>query len=249
LSRWQHKALREAKLATDWTSPNAAYESAARELLAGLVERREPPDLLDDVVAFIRRISPAGAVNGLAQVLLKLTAPGVPDLYRGTDYWDFSLVDPDNRRPVDFAARCASLGSIDIEASLGDWRDGRIKQAVTARTLALRRDHPRLFSAGSYEPIAVTGARANHLVAFARRLDSGIAIVVVPRFPHALLGDGDGIIIDSGVWKDTALIFEGASPVVWRSIFDGRMIHGANKKIPATSILSRCPVALLIASP
>jgi len=188
-------------------------------------------------------------VNGLAQVVLKLTAPGVPDLYQGTDYWDFSLVDPDNRKPVDFAARRASLESIDIEASLPDWRDGRIKQAVIARTLALRRDHPHLFAAGSYQPIAVTGARANHLVAFARRLDSDIAIVVVPRLPHALLGGGDGIIFDPCVLKDTALTFEDGPPVVWRSIFDGRMIRGAQGKIAAASILSRCPVALMIASP
>jgi (1->4)-alpha-D-glucan 1-alpha-D-glucosylmutase len=249
LAGWQEKALREAKLATDWTSPNAPYESAARELLAAFVARCEQPGLLDDVVAFSRGIGPAGAVNGLAQVLLKLTAPGVPDLYQGTDYWDFSLVDPDNRRPVDFAARRASLGSIDIEASLADWRDGRIKQAVIARTLALRREHPQLFAAGSYEPIAVTGARANHLVAFARRLDSGIAIVAVPRFSHALLGAGDGIVFDPCVWKDTALAFEGESPVVWRSIFDDRMIDVAHGRIAAASILRRCPVALLMASP
>jgi (1->4)-alpha-D-glucan 1-alpha-D-glucosylmutase len=249
LAGWQEKALREAKLATDWTSPNAAYELAARELLAAFVEKRERPDLLDDVVAFIRRISPAGAVNGLAQVLLKLTAPGVPDLYQGTDYWDFSLVDPDNRRPVDFAARSASLRSIDIEASLPDWRDGRIKQAVIARALALRRDHPHLFAAGSYQPIAATGACANHLAAFARRLDSGIAVVVVPRFPHALLGDGAGITFDSRAWEDTALTFQNESPVVWRSIFDDRMIRGAQGRIAAASILSQCPVALLMASP
>jgi maltooligosyltrehalose synthase len=248
LAGWQEKALREAKLATDWTSPNAAYESAAHALLVALVERRERPDLLDDIAAFSRRISPAGAVNGLAQVLLKLTAPGVPDLYQGTDYWDFSLVDPDNRRPVDFAARSASLGSFDIAASLADWRDGRVKQAIIAQALMLRRRFPRLFAEGSYEPVEVTGALANHLVAFARRFDSDIAITVVPRLAHALLSDGDRITFDPSAWKDAALTLNHAWPIVWRNIFCAETIRATQRQIEAKSIFSRCPVALLIAS-
>jgi malto-oligosyltrehalose synthase len=248
LAGWQQKALREAKLATDWTDPNEAYERAAGELLVALVERCEVPGLLDDIVAFAKRISPAGAVNGLAQVLLKLTAPGVPDFYQGTDYWDFSLVDPDNRRPVDFATRSASLGSIDMEASLANWRGGRIKQAIIAQTLALRREHPRLFAEGSYEPIEVTGAIADHLVAFARRHDSDIAITVVPRLPHALLGENDRITFDPSVWEDAALAVDSASAVVWRNIFDDQTIRSANGKIATKSIFSLCPVALLIAS-
>jgi maltooligosyltrehalose synthase len=187
-------------------------------------------------------------VNGLAQVLLKLTAPGVPDFYQGTEYWDFSLVDPDNRRPVDFAARSASLASTDIEAALATWRDGRIKQALIARTLALRCKHPRLFAEGSYEPIEVTGARADRLMAFGRRLDSDIAITAVPRFSHALLGENDRITFDPAVWKDTVLTFDGAPAIAWRSILDHRTIGGAHGKIAAESILNRFPVALLIAS-
>jgi malto-oligosyltrehalose synthase len=248
LAGWQQKALREAKLVTDWISPNEAYESAARELLVALVERREVPDLLDDIAAFIQRIGPAGAVNGLAQALLKLTAPGVPDLYQGTDYWDFSLVDPDNRRPVDFAARSASLGSTEMDAALADWRDGHIKQAVIAQTLALRREHPRLFAEGSYAPIEVTGAAANHLVAFARRLDSDIAITVVPRLAHELLGAGDRITFDPSAWKDAALTLDHVWPVVWRNIFCGETIRAAQQRIEVKSILGRSPVALLIAS-
>jgi maltooligosyltrehalose synthase len=247
LAGWQEKALREAKLATDWTNPDEVYESAARELLVALVERRERPDLLDDIVAFTKLISPAGAVNSLAQVLIKLTAPGVPDIYQGADYWDFSLVDPDNRRPVDFATRSASLESIDVEASLADWRDGRVKQAVIARMLGLRRRYPRLFAEGSYEPVEVTGARADRLVAFARRLDSDIAITVVPRFAHALLGENDRITFDSSVWKDTTLSLDGTSQVVWRNIFGDQSTGSTNGEIAATSIFNRCPVALLIA--
>jgi (1->4)-alpha-D-glucan 1-alpha-D-glucosylmutase len=188
-------------------------------------------------------------VNGLAQVLLKLAAPGVPDFYQGTDYWDFSLVDPDNRGPVDFAARSASLGSIDAEAALADWRDGRVKQAIIAQALALRREHPRLFAEGSYEPIEVTGARADHLLVFARRLDSDIAITVVPRLTHTLLGDGDRITFDRSAWEGTLLTLDDAAPVVWRNIFCAGTIRAARRQIEVESILSRCPVALLIAAP
>ena len=116
LARWQEKALREAKLATDWRVPNEEYESAARDLTMALVADNAVPDLLNDIAAFANRISAAGAVNGLAQTLLKLTVPGVPDFYQGTEFWDFSLVDPDNRRPVDFASRVATLDDSPLQA-------------------------------------------------------------------------------------------------------------------------------------
>ena len=170
LAQWQEKALREAKLATDWAEPNETYETAARDLLVALVEKNAAPELLGDIVAFAQRISAAGAVNGLAQTLLKLTVPGVPDIYQGTEFWDFSLVDPDNRRPVDFAARAAGLDAAPLADLAAHWRDGRIKQAVIARTLALRRERPALFADGSYEPIAVRGEHADRVIAFARRL-------------------------------------------------------------------------------
>src|SRR6202011_5318476 len=122
----------EAKLRSDWLAPNEAYERAANDFVNRLLST--PSELLNEIAAFAERIAPAGAHNGLAQVLLKLTAPGVPDIYQGTEYWDLSLVDPDNRSPVDFAMRRRSLGKNSAAASVAglaaDWADGRIKQAM-----------------------------------------------------------------------------------------------------------------------
>ena len=171
-SRWQEKALREAKLATDWAVPNEAYEHAAR---AAAATRCVAGDAAPALLTRDRRLSPtasapAGAVNGLAQTLLKLTVPGVPDIYQGTEFWDFSLVDPDNRRPVDFARARPQARRGPPEDLAQTWRDGRIKQALIARTLALRRSTPELFAEGSYEPLEVRGTFADHVIAFARRL-------------------------------------------------------------------------------
>jgi (1->4)-alpha-D-glucan 1-alpha-D-glucosylmutase len=180
---WQEKALREAKLRSDWGQPNEDYEKAARELVLDLVSEGRPLALLTDIFAFIQEIAAAGAVNGLAQAALKLTVPGVPDLYQGTEFWDFSLVDPDNRRPVDFAARWKALDTTPLATALNAWRDGRIKQILIHRLLALRRAKPDLFSAGSYEPIEAP----DHVVAFRRRHGSDSLTVVVPRGPSRLI--------------------------------------------------------------
>ncbi|WP_261402369.1 hypothetical protein [Chenggangzhangella methanolivorans] len=165
---WQEKALREAQ--TDWSAPNEAYETAARDLLMKLMTT-PGLKLRAEIAAFAQRIGPAGAANGLTQTLLKLTIPGVPDTYQGVEFWDLSLVDPDNRRPVDFAAREAALGKAEtpLEAA-AHWRDGAVKQALIAATLAERARSPRLFSEGSYEPLEIEGPDADHVVAFARTL-------------------------------------------------------------------------------
>ncbi|MBV8826699.1 MAG: malto-oligosyltrehalose synthase [Bradyrhizobiaceae bacterium] len=219
LAGWQQKALREAKLATDWIAPNEAYESAARNFLMRLLAGEA--DLLPDIARFAQRIAPAGAANGLAQTLLKLTAPGVPDIYQGTDYWDLSLVDPDNRRPVDFAARMASLDESGFDALAATWRDGRIKQAVIARTLAVRRAAPRLFAEGSYVPIDVRGPLARHVLAFARILDDTITVTVVCRLTVALLAD-DSLAIQRLRWSGTRLVLPPqCRDAQWRDVFAG----------------------------
>src|SRR5262249_20091132 len=116
VAAWQQKALREAKLHTDWMAVDEAYEQAAFGVVVGLLVEKALPDVLDEIFALVTRLAPVGAVNGLAQCLLRMTVPGVPDLYQGTEFWDFSLVDPDNRRPVDFAKRRAALGERDFPA-------------------------------------------------------------------------------------------------------------------------------------
>lgn len=175
---WQEKSLREGKLRSDWAHPDESYEKKARDFVFALIAEDRHLALLTDVFTFIQGIASAGAVKGLAQLVLKLTVPGVPDLYQGTEYWDFSLVDPDNRRPVDFAGRQQSLCATTFDTALADWRDGRLKQLVVQRLLALRRARPTLFTDGSYEPLDAPG----HLVAFRRRHGGDAIHVVVPRF-------------------------------------------------------------------
>jgi (1->4)-alpha-D-glucan 1-alpha-D-glucosylmutase len=203
LSQWQIKALREAKLATDWTDPNENYEKAARDLLFTVFAN---PSLLGDIADFASRIAAPGAVNGLVQTVIKATSPGVPDFYQGTDFWDLSLVDPDNRRPVDFAARTAALADAhDIQALARNWRDGRIKQAVIARCLAARRNHARLFAGGEYIPLTPEGPAADHLIAYARRTERDFALIVAIRHSSRLLDGTDTIRVPTGTWTGTHL--------------------------------------------
>jgi malto-oligosyltrehalose synthase len=169
LAGWQQKALREAKLHTDWTDPNEAYEAAARGLLIKLLAENRAPDLLAAIHALVEEIAPAGMRNSLAQVLLKLTVPGVPDIYQGCEGWDFSLVDPDNRRPVDYT--CLQ-------------RMDNPKQALIVRALAVRKALPGLFAEGSYEPIDAP----EQIVAFVRRHGNDAAVVMVPRL-GGIVGD------------------------------------------------------------
>ena len=233
LAGWQQKAIREAKLQGDWTGPDEAYEAAAREFLFSLLA---PGSVFASEAAnFVRRIAPAGAVNGLAQTLLKLTVPGVPDFFQGTEFWDFSLVDPDNRRPVDFVVRTEALrGGATPAALLETWRDGRVKQAVIARTLALRRKGADLFARGDYRPLEATGPLARHVLAFLRVHGDQVSLTAVPRLPHRLLGNRDGIAIQGDAWGDTALHLP--SDLVGRRLHDalgsGATVHLRARRCP-----------------
>jgi (1->4)-alpha-D-glucan 1-alpha-D-glucosylmutase len=246
LAEWQLKALREAKLATDWDAPNLEYEDAARSFLHAIMA--DADGFAAEAAAFARRIGPAGAVNGLAQTLLKLTAPGVPDFYQGTEFWDQSLVDPDNRRPVDFARRVGALEAGETPVALAaQWRDGRMKQAVIHRALALRRQVPDLFARGEYRPVEVTGARAEHVVAFLRSCADRHCLVVVPRLPVGLLGDEDSVIFRDAAWQDTTLHPPAElERIKLRDALGGDIgVVGGN--LPIGHILATFPVALLAA--
>jgi (1->4)-alpha-D-glucan 1-alpha-D-glucosylmutase len=244
LAGWQQKAIREAKLQGDWTGPDEPYEAAARDFLFSLLAPGSA--FAAEAERFVQRIAPAGAVNGLAQTLLKLTAPGVPDFFQGSEFWDFSLVDPDNRRPVDFPARIEALRAGGTPASVAaGWRDGRVKQALIARTLALRGAVPGLFARGDYRPLEVTGALARHVVAFIRMQGNDVSLTVVPRLPHAMLAGRDGIAFPPDAWRDTALR---CPPEL-----AGRRLHdtlggGAGITLAATlwvgGLLRDCPVSL-----
>jgi (1->4)-alpha-D-glucan 1-alpha-D-glucosylmutase len=191
IAQWQRKALREAKHRSRWTLPNEPYEDACADFLAALLA---PADgFASELDAFVQRIASAGAANSLVQTALRLTTPGVPDTYQGTEFWDFSLVDPDNRRPVDFDARRAALAaSVSWDTLLHDWRDGRLKQRVIRELLQLRARHPAVFARGSYGALAVEtaeGAPSDRVLAFQRQLDGSTIIVVALRHTAGVLLD------------------------------------------------------------
>ena len=190
LAAWQEKALREAKLRTDWTAPNQDYETRAHDFLFALLAPGSR--FLPLAHAFIKGIAPAGAVNGLSQTVLKMTVPGMPDFFQGTEFWDFSLVDPDNRRPVDYDSRRAALREAqEPRHLLESWHDGRVKQAVIHAVLGVRGQAAPLFAHGDYLPLTVTGALADHMIAFARIYKGSAVVVVVPRLVHGMLQTND----------------------------------------------------------
>ncbi|WP_028079531.1 malto-oligosyltrehalose synthase [Solimonas soli] len=247
LAAWQEKAAREAKRRSGWAEPNLAYERAALEFLEALLGQHG--DFVAQLVAFVESIGAAGAVNGLAQTALRLTTPGVPDTYQGCEFWDFSLVDPDNRRPVDYAARSAALASRDDDATLlRHWHDGRVKQRLIARLLQLRAAQPALFGEkSSYMPLAVEGARGANLIAFARQAGSARLVVVVPRLPQALLDDSGALTFDPARWADTAVRL----PAGWRDLrwttLDGDSFS-AGAQLAAAQRFGRWPLAVLHAA-
>jgi len=214
ITAYMLKAVREAKVQTSWINPDAAYEEAVDELVAKLLGRPEHNAFLANFLPFQRRIARYGLLGGLAQLLLKLTSPGVPDIYQGSELWELHLVDPDNRGAVDYARRADLLreleslaeGGVDlsqrVRGLIENLADGRAKLYVTWRILTWRRRHPDLFAAGEYLPLAVEGSQAEHVCAFARRCGETVAVVAAPRWLARLAGDREGLPLGDAVWSD-----------------------------------------------
>ncbi|WP_213880127.1 malto-oligosyltrehalose synthase [Pseudomonas sp. dw_358] len=214
LYQWQQKALREAKLVSSWSAPNEGYEAICKGFLEQLLLQDSGLPLRQSIAQAVAAIAPAGALNSLVQTLLRMTVPGIPDLYQGDEFWDFSLVDPDNRRPVDYPARAQALqADLSCEQLLIDWQAGAIKQALVTRVLHCREQHAQLFARGSYLPLTVSGAQADKVLAFARRWEDQLAIVIVPRLASSLLADGHTPLIVAQQWGDTHVqLPEGVTP-------------------------------------
>jgi len=179
------KAAREGKQETSWLDPHEPYEAGLERFVHDLLDRARSREFIESFGDFADRVALMGALNGLAQVTLKGMMPGVPDFYQGTEFWDLSLVDPDNRRPVDFPARAQALRSLtenpDWPVLAHAWPDGRIKLALTARLLALRRELAKLFTEGDYRPLEVEGPDADEIVAFARCHEGDAVLVIMAR--------------------------------------------------------------------
>ncbi|MDR3532130.1 MAG: malto-oligosyltrehalose synthase [Rhodopila sp.] len=247
LAGWQQKALREAKLRTDWTAPDLGYEGVARAFLFDLFAPHG--HFLPLVRSFVDMIAPAGAVNGLVQTVLKMTVPGMPDFFQGTEFWDYSLVDPDNRRSVDFDSRRESLAANAVPHTLAPtWRDGRIKQAVIQHVLGLRRQAPDLFARGDYSPLPVKGALEERIVAFTRSMAGAVLVVVVPRLVHRLLQGGDRILFEPHHLRDnTVSLPEQLYGARLQSLLTGGDAMTAQAELPLQPLLTDLPITVLYA--
>ncbi len=260
LEAYMVKAMREAKLFTSWLNPNLPYERAVSDFLRKLVIPGNRDEFVRDFLDFLSGIIRAGLHNSLAQVLLKLTAPGVPDIYQGNELWDFSLVDPDNRRTVDYKRRQRLLNEIKawdelsgaalapkLGELLNDMSDGRIKLFVTRETLSVRRQDPDLFRRGGYEPLEAEGEKAEHLCAFLRRFGSRAVLVAAPRW---ILRLGKGIaprLGDSVVWGDTRLTPPSTVAGTYVHAFTREQITlSGTAPLTAAELFSDFPLALLV---
>jgi len=260
------KALREAKQRTSWTHPDEAYEACAARSVDGLLGQLEPNPFASDLAAFVARIAPFGCCNSFALLALKHTAPGVPDTYQGDESWNFSLVDPDNRRAVDFDALARQLAELQplvdaagspsegtIELLWNTLVDGRLKLFLTWRLLQLRAARPALFEQGRYRPLAAEGAAADHVVACAREQGSSVAVTIVGRLLWTLLGGDAGALRGSrwrAAWGDTTLTLPTGGSV-WRDALSGRRIDATIggdgiARVALADALESLPAAVLL---
>lgn len=251
------KALREAKTRTNWTDPNAAYEDAVKRFVAAVLDGAKNSDFLNSFEPFFHRVSHVGVFNSLSQTLIRLAAPGVPDTYQGTELFDFSLVDPDNRRPVEYDLRrkllseraTSSATQDELAGILASPSDGRSKLLVTAQALALRNAEPTLFVDGAYVPLKVTGARSGHVFAFARVADSAAVVVIVPRLIDGLLQAADALApVGDRVWGDTAVELPTTlAERPFTCLIGGRDL-AASSSLRVADVLRDFPVGLLKSS-
>ncbi len=217
------KAIKEAKVNSSWIQPNEAWDDAVRNFIAKILDPSRRNRFIENFAPLAEKLAQLGAVNSLSQTLIKLTAPGVPDIYQGMETWDFSLVDPDNRRPVDYDLRARQLESFKDGASpaelLQQWTDGRIKSFLTQKVLQFRRENFALFAHGDYVPVESTGAFAENVFAFTRRHENRTLLVIAPRLTARI-----GFPPVGELWRDTAVNFQGEN---LRDIFTGNAFKPA----------------------
>jgi (1->4)-alpha-D-glucan 1-alpha-D-glucosylmutase len=248
LQAYMEKAAREAKLHTNWLDPDERYEKAMKNFITSIL--KPGTAFVNAFTAFQKTLAYFGMFNSLSQTLLKITAPGVPDFYQGCELWDFSLVDPDNRRPVDYAKRkellkqALATEEADCAKLLKGWQTGLIKIFVIAKALAFRKKHADIFDHGSYEPATIQGAAAGSVCAFRRVLAGRQVIVAAPRFVCRLMNGEEKPPLGS-VWGSAAVQFSEAGSAQLRNCFTGQTIRAQNGQIPVSELFSEFPLALL----
>lgn len=259
IQEYMTKAVREAKQVSSWVAPNEPYERALLTFIESILCDEPLSAFRVDFEPFVQKIAGCGLWNSLAQTLLKLTSPGIPDIYQGTELWHFRLVDPDNRRNVDYQSRIESLTALQATPRGGSGRfnvaaelianaiDGRIKLFVHGETLAFRRRCPDLFTTGEYHPVEATGTQAAHVCSFLRRRGNDAALIVVPRLNWQLSGTRQSAPTGSETWGDTALrIPKGFQARMWRNVFtDETVTVKAGDSVLVADLLRLFPVGLL----
>ena len=246
------KAGREAKENTNWTEINEAYEKGYADFIDTLLNSENP--FLDSLRSFQDKIKKYGVYNSLSQMLVKIASPGVPDFYQGSEMWDLSLVDPDNRRPVDYGKRSRLLQEIQSQwqsdpAALvtdltNNWEDGRLKLFLAFRGLAVRKEFADVFADGDYVPLKVTGNYADNVIAFARRQGEKVLVAIAPRFFTSLTPAGE-LPCGKGIWKDTAITLEDAETLSGKNWLTNSTIQ-PTKSILVGDLCCDLPVALLV---
>jgi (1->4)-alpha-D-glucan 1-alpha-D-glucosylmutase len=239
------KFMREAKVRSSWAAPDNEYEEAVLAFVDSALDFRESESFLSVFLPFEQQLARLGVENSLAQTVLKLTAPGVPDVYQGSELWDLSLVDPDNRRPVDYEKRMRMLADLDarqtpVQELMRHWHDGAVKLFVTSRTLRFRAAQPSLFARGDYEPVLSAGPKADCICGFARIEGDCAALIIAARLPARREADPE--------WHGTTLglPFRLAART-FRNIFTGARLTAAEIELAPDLVLDALPVAVLAA--
>ena len=261
------KAAREAKRNTTWTDPDPSYAEALRHFVAGVLEGPDARPFLDDFLPFVRKVARIGAVHSLAQAVLKLASPGVADIYQGSELWDLNLVDPDNRRPVDYERRAGFLNLFRERLESGrsraelarelfaDFETGAIKLYVLWTGLTHRRENHELYLKGDYRKVAVRGEHRRHVVALSRRWAGRTVLAVVPRLVSRMMGpEASRPPLGPEAWGETRLVLpRPAHPGRWRDLMTDRVIeahaHEGRQVLDVGSIFRDLPVAMLVAGP
>jgi (1->4)-alpha-D-glucan 1-alpha-D-glucosylmutase len=256
---FMQKALREAKIHTSWINPDLDYEKAVESFIRKSVGSGRRAGFMEDLLELAKAITFYGCLNGLSQTLLKIASPGVPDFYQGTELWDLSLVDPDNRRPVDFEKRVRIIEELNAREAdspedllkdlTSNWQDGRIKLYMIRKALNFRLAHKELFAAGDYIPLEGMGQRRNRIVAFARRRRKEWMIVAVPRLVAGLLGRQKSLLPREN-WPVLKIVLPSGSPIRWRNVFTNgtitaKRVAGGQSVLLLSGMLERFPSVLL----
>jgi len=253
IKRYIIKAVREAKVHTAWLKPDTEYEDAYVSFAEKILTRSQANAFLKDIIPFCRRVSHYGMLNSLSQTLIKITSPGVPDFYQGTELWDLNLVDPDNRRPVDFQKRRSLLKEIRTRAEknlpalisdlLQNREDGRIKLWLVCMGLRARKEYAEIFRSGNYVPLEVSGRYSDKIVAYGRNAGDRWGVTLVPRFLVTLVREEEDPL-GTDVWQDTRVPLQDGFPRLWRNVLTGEVIH-ARDSLVIGEVLRSLPVALL----